>query len=185
MVALCVLPPVRRVTASLCSGAGAAAAREGDTSGRVGGGGVRGGRGSRAACRAPVLLSDMILLMAIGNGFAALAGRIRSFLPGFPPSSPLLSAWMGTQTGRGATSRLGLYGFCFQAGLLQAQPWMAPEIPPQRTSRPAPVGSSPRAGGVRGTRPLPVPRGHGLCPKEVNLISPISQMGKLRPGEMW
>lgn len=50
--------------------------------GRRGAGGDRGGR---AACRAPVLLSDMILLMAIGNGFAALAGRIRSFLPAFLP----------------------------------------------------------------------------------------------------
>lgn len=40
----------------------------------------RGGRGGLSRLRAPVLPSDMILLMAIGNGFAALAARICSFL---------------------------------------------------------------------------------------------------------
>lgn len=132
-MALCVPSSSR-----LCSGAGAAAAGRGT------------GDGGRRGRAAPALLSDMISLTAIANGFAALAGRIRSFFPAFLPPP----AWMGTQTGRGPTSRLALRRLCFQ-------PRMETEIPPRRASRSR-------------AAPIAVPRGHGSCPKQVTLISPIS-----------
>lgn len=132
---------------------------EGD---RAGGWEVRRGR----AQRAPVLLSDMILLMAIGNGFAALAGRILSFLPAFlpPPHGwarrrdagrrlPSLFAGSASSTARASTAPDG------------------GRDPTRCTSR------APRCA----ARPLPSPGVTGAARSRSPSLAPF-QMGKLRPG---
>lgn len=96
--------------------------------------------------------------MAIGNGFACSRRSDSLLPPGFPASS----AWMGTQTGRGPTSRLALRRLCLQQGSCERSPGWSPRShpDPRRASRAAPVAA--------------VPRGHGSCPKQVTLISPVS-----------
>lgn len=152
--------------ARLCPGAGAAAAGRGGGHGL--GGGRCGGRRGRAAQRAPVLLSDMISLMAIGNGFAALAGRIRSFLPAFLPPP---HGWARRRDAGRRLASLFAGSACSTAPASTA-PDGARNPTPVRIPR-APGRGSPCAGGVRGEAAA-VPRGHGSCPKQVTLISPIS-----------
>lgn len=152
-MALRELPPVCR------DPPGSAPARErlrrGGEGDGAGGWEMRRGR----AQRAPVLLSDMILLMAIGNGFAALAGRILSFLPAFLPPPH------GWARRRDAGRRLSSLFAGSASSTARAS--TAPDggrDPTLCTSRAAPVRGEAAA----------VPRGHGSCPKQVTLISPIS-----------
>lgn len=99
--------------------------------------GSAGAGGGQAACRAPVLLSDMILLMAMGNGLAALAGRIHSFLPAFlPPPHRSPHGWARRWD---AGRRLASVFTSSASSGASAIP--APEIPPQHTCPPAPASS--------------------------------------------
>lgn len=132
--------------------------------GRAGGGSAGGG----GAQRAPVLLSDMILLMAIGNGFAALAGRIRSFLPAFLPPPH------GWARRRDAGRRLA----SLFAGSASSTAPASAAPDGGRDPTPVRIASGPGRGQPlsrrRARRGRCVPRGHGSCPKQVTLISPIS-----------
>lgn len=123
----------------------------------------------------------MILLMAIGNGFAALAGRLRPFLPAFlppPRRAPhgwacrqdagrhLASVFPGSTSSEASASRALERPLKSHLGTQLTQPWLG--AAPRRR----------RAGREAAARP----RRSRHCPKEVTLISPVSQTGKLRPG---